>query len=606
MKLYEALEKQLKKEINYVSDNGELKKWVVINKAQNYDAELIELLIDNQELKAKFFLNIKGVLVFNQSLFVQFMEQKNYLNDSYTAYKNKVGLNIDGKYLKQRNEVALVWPFKDCVLEGGQSREEDKREEIFFNETLAQDEITQLLEPKVLTNAKRYTSDGEKPLDQFNRNEKGVIADNLIIKGNNLLALHSLKEEFAGKVKLIYIDPPYNTGSDGFNYNDNFNHSSWMTFMKNRLEFARNLLTDDGVIFVSLDDNEAHYCKVLMDEVFKRENFIADICHKSRGSISNDKIISPNHNHILLFAKNERLVFSNKEKFGVKKSLDGFRLKDERGDFKLVPVDGPGGASKGNPFYIFEGIEGYWRFSKDKMQKMYEDGLVVKTATGLQQKYYKEKAANSKQTVTTWWDENFLTSTATSELKKLMGDAVFKNPKNTNLIKRITELWTEKDDIILDYHAGSGTTAHAVLELNKEDDGNRKFILCEQMDYIETVTTARVKKVMNEHNEFIYIELKKYNQNFIEQIESAKDTITVLKIWEEMKAKSFLNYNVDIQKQEEHIEEFKALSLAEQKQHMVELLDKNQLYVNLSSLNDKDFAVSADDKKVTMDFYKMK
>ncbi|MBK9212200.1 MAG: site-specific DNA-methyltransferase [Saprospiraceae bacterium] len=466
--------------------------------------------------------------------------------------------------------------------------------------------MTQLLEPKVLTNAKRYTSDGEKPLDQFNRNEKGVIADNLIIKGNNLLALHSLKEEFAGKVKLIYIDPPYNTGSDGFNYNDNFNHSSWMTFMKNRLEFARNLLTDDGVIFVSLDDNEAHYCKVLMDEVFKRENFIADICHKSRGSISNDKIISPNHNHILLFAKNERLVFSNKEKFGVKKSLDGFRLKDERGDFKLVPVDGPGGASKGNPFYIFEGIEGYWRFSKDKMQKMYEDGLVVKTATGLQQKYYKEKAANSKQTVTTWWDENFLTSTATSELKKLMGDAVFKNPKNTNLIKRITELWTEKDDIILDYHAGSGTTAHAVLELNKEDDGNRKFILCEQMDYIETVTTARVKKVMNEHNEFIYIELKKYNQNFIEQIESAKDTITVLKIWEEMKAKSFLNYNVDIQKQEEHIEEFKALSLAEQKQHMVELLDKNQLYVNLSSLNDKDFAVSADDKKVTMDFYKMK
>src|SRR5690606_26759021 len=169
---------------------------------------------------------------------------------------------------------------------GGQSREEDKREEIFFNEILAQDEITQLLEPKVLTNAKRIDKDGEKPLDQFNRNENGTITDNLIIKGNNLLALHTLKEEFAGKVKLIYIDPPYNTGNDSFKYNDSFNHSTWLTFMKNRLEIAKDLLRMDGIIFISLDDKEAHYCKVLMDEVFGRENFIADICHKSRGSIS--------------------------------------------------------------------------------------------------------------------------------------------------------------------------------------------------------------------------------------------------------------------------------------------------------------------------------
>ncbi len=463
MKLYTTLETVLKTEPNYVTDEGELKKWVVISKAQNYDAELIGLLLDEPELKAHFFIPVKDVLVFNQDLFVEFMEQKNYLNDSYTAYKNKIGLTIDGKFLNQRNEVALVWPYKDCILEGGQSREEDKREEIFFNEVLAQDEINQLLAPKVLTNAKAFTVDGEKAFEGFTRNEEGTITDNLIIKGNNLLALHSLKDEFTGKVKLIYIDPPYNTGSDSFGYNDNFNHSTWLTFMKNRLEVARELLREDGIIFVSLDDKEAHYCKILLDDIFKRENFIADICHKSRGSISNDKIISPNHNHILLFAKNERLVFSKKEKFGVKKSLDGFKLTDERGDYKLVPVDGPGGAVKGNPFYEFEGIEGYWRFSKDKMQKMYNEGLVVKTATGLQQKYYKSKAVLSKQTVTTWWDENFLTSSATSELKKLMGDSVFKNPKNTNLLKRIIELWTEEDDIILDYHAGSATTAHAVL-----------------------------------------------------------------------------------------------------------------------------------------------
>ena len=128
------------------------------------------------------------------------------------------------------------------------------------------------------------------------------------------------------------------------------------------------------------------------------------------------------------------------------------------------------------------------------------------------------------------------------------------------------------------------------------------------MDYIKTVTSKRIQNIINTNKkgEFVYLELKKHNQAFIEQIETAKEAKTILKIWEEMKAKSFLNYNVDIQKQEQHIEEFKALPLAEQKQHLIELLDKNQLYVNLSSLNDKDFKVSEEDKKVTQDFYQLK
>ena len=291
MKLYEALERQLKKEPNFVTDNGELKKWVVLNKAQNFDEELITLLLKDETLKQKFFRTFslsKGevVTVFNQNLFAQFLEQKNYLNDSYTQYKNKVGLTIDGKYLKQRNEVALVWPFKDCILEGGQSREEDKREEIFFNEILAQDEITQLLEPKVLTNAKRIDKDGEKPLDQFNRNENHTITDNLIIKGNNLLALHTLKEEFAGKVKLIYIDPPYNTGGlgDTFTYNNNFKRSTWLTFMYNRLIVAKDLLRKDGVLIVAIDENEQPHLGVMLKEFFKDyEVHCITIVHNPRG-----------------------------------------------------------------------------------------------------------------------------------------------------------------------------------------------------------------------------------------------------------------------------------------------------------------------------------
>ena len=194
MNLFLTLENQLKKEPNFVTDAGELKKWVVLNKANNFDEELIELLLENSDLKNKFFIKVKESLVFNQSLFVQFLEQKNFLNDSYTQFKNKVGLTIDGKYLKQQNSIALVWPFKDCILEGGQSREEDSREEIFFNEILAQDEITQLLEPKVITNTKRFNSNEEKTLN-INRDENGIIRDNIIIKGNNLLCLHSLEQE---------------------------------------------------------------------------------------------------------------------------------------------------------------------------------------------------------------------------------------------------------------------------------------------------------------------------------------------------------------------------------------------------------------------------
>jgi adenine-specific DNA-methyltransferase len=652
MKLYETLEVALKKEPNYVTDNGELKKWVVINKAQNYDAELIGLLLDDKELKAKFFLEIKGVLVFNQSLFVQFLEQKNYLNDSYTIYKNKVGLNIDGRYLKQLNEVALVWPFKDCVLEGGQSREEDKREEIFFNEILAQDEINQLLEPKVLTNAKRYTAKGEKPLDKFNRNEQGIITENLILKGNNLLALHTLKEEFTGNVKLIYIDPPYNTEGDSFKYNDKFTHSSWLTFIKNRIEVAKKLLKDDGVIFIQVGDEEVHYLKVLTDDIFGRENFINTVARVAKTASNKGTHFAPSIDFILCYSKNKLLL---KEFYGeVDESLykkteiegknKGQKYRDDIALYQssLDPLRGcvnqryfikaPDGSlliPPGNamPTEIKEGAfippptkeDKVWRWSFDTYFKK-KDLLVfkeTKTSPLLNEKgekakyniYTKSYLFEREETGTkprNYLDQ-FINRKGADYIKKL--DIEFNYSKPVELIEYLISIVnTEKTDIVLDFFAGSGTTAEAVLRVNSSDEGKRQFILCEQMDYIETVTVPRVCKVMenNKEGEFVYLELKKYNQIFVEQIESVKDTKALLKIWEEMKTKSFLNYNVDLQKQEAHIEGFKALTLAEQKQHLVELLDKNQLYVNLSSLNDKDFAVSAEEKKATKEFYQMK
>lgn len=661
MELYETLEKQLKKEPNYVTDNGDLKKWVVINKAQNFDAELIGYLLDDEEIKAKFFLDIKGILVFNQSLFIQFLEQKNYLNNSYTAYKNKVGLNIDGKYLKQRNEVALVWPFKDCILEGGQSREEDKREEIFFNETLAQDEITQLLEPKVLTNAKRYTEKGEKPLDKFNRNEKGIITDNLIVKGNNLLALHSLKEEFAGQVKLIYIDPPYNTGSDAFKYNDSFNQSTWLTFMKNRLQAALTLLSEKGAIYVHIDHHQLGYLNVLLDEVFGKENKVQVIAIKT-ASPAGFKTVNPGPidvtEYILFYTK-------NKSKFEFKKGYvpvsynANYNLYLDKDDdvskWKFTPlkekvISDAGFASEAeakrkygdlwssiikvmiedfayknasnvvsvrDPHKPTDKLKELMSKSKNEekvIEYQREDGSTMYLYKGGALAFYSNKMQELDgkmevtELLTDFWNHISWAGIANE------GGVKLKNGKKPEkLIKQIIELATNENDIVLDYHLGSGTTTAVAHKLN------RQYIGLEQLNYGDNDSVTRMKNVITGDptgiskavnwkggGEFVYLELKKYNQTFIEQIESAKDTKAVLKIWEEMKAKSFLNYNVDIQKQEAHIEEFKALTLAEQKEHLIELLDKNQLYVNLSSMTDKDFAVSAEEKKVTKDFYQLK
>ena len=637
MKLHETLEKQLKKEPNYVTYNGEIKKWVVINKAQNFDVELIGLILENKDLKSKFFLEIKGAFVFNQALFIQFLEQKNYLNNSYTAFKNKVGLNIDDKYLEQRNEVSLVWPFKDCILEGGQSSEEDKREEIFFNETLAQDEITQLLEPKILTESKRYTSKGEKEFDKFNRNEQGVISDNLIIKGNNLLALHSLKQEFAGKVKLIYIDPPYNTGKDGFGYNDAFNHSSWLTFMRNRLIIAKELLKNDGLIIISCDDNEVGYLRVLLDEIFNRENFLLNGIVNRASEIASNFVISK-HEYFICYSKNiTKLSLGDNIKYTISRGTvgndkqtepiitfpAGLRcLGVEDGTYKTTrKIEGSSENIENlDSIIVKDGkllkevrLKAKWRSSND-MRNFFNNDCkpTVAKINGIIEEIYFEGdrfMPQIKKKIIEKIPSLILDNKrGSTDLEKLNMKGEFAFPKSVSFIKTLIDLTTKEDDIILDYHSGSGTTGQAALELAFSKNQNRQFILIEQMDYIKTVTSKRIQNIINTNKkgEFVYLELKKHNQAFIEHIETAKETKTVLKIWEEMKEKSFLNYNVDIQRQELNIEQFKALTLIEQKKHLIKLLDKNQLYINLSSLNDKDFEVSEKDKKVTQDFYQFK
>jgi len=229
----------LKTNRKFVDDERELLLAAVQDHAWKIDHDLVKLLLSNKEVKAKFFDEIEGHWIFNINTFLEYISQKNFLDNSYTRFRNRIGLTIGEKYLRERGEVSLVWAYKDTVLEGGQTENEEKANEIFFNEILAQEEINRLLHPKVLTNFKRYSTKGKQPVVGFKRDENGLLRDNLILKGNNLLALHTLKTQFRHKVKLIYIDPPYNTGNDSFGYNDNFNHSTWLTFMKNRLEVAK-------------------------------------------------------------------------------------------------------------------------------------------------------------------------------------------------------------------------------------------------------------------------------------------------------------------------------------------------------------------------------
>lgn len=334
--------------------------------------------------------------------------------------------------------------------------------------------------------------------------------ENLYIEGDNLDVLKLLQETYLGKIKMIYIDPPYNTGND-FVYEDDFAqsteeylansgqydedgnrlvqnnesngrfHTDWINMMYPRLKLAKDLLTEDGVIFISIDDNESTNLIKLCDEIFGAKNKIAQICHKSRASISNDKIISPNHNFVIFYARNIESIHMNRKMIGLDPDLNGFALDDNdgRGAYKLVPVDGPGGAKKGNPFFEFLGVKQFYRFSKETMIEKFRKGDIVKKGNSIYQKYYKTTAESTRKTDTTWWEDGGLTSSSTSNLKTLMNGVVFDNPKPIELLIRMLKLITHYDtnSIILDFFSGSSTTAHAVMKLNAEDGGKRKFIM---------------------------------------------------------------------------------------------------------------------------------
>ena len=636
------------------AEKTELNQTKLLDLVEKIDEKIITLLLQEKDLRAKFFVKIQDAFVFKTNDFRFFMEE-NKIDNSYTAYKNRIGLSDGKRFLQDSDDIVLNFPYKDCVLEGGQSTEEGediyfqyeeektktvkgkavaesagykekhaKRKEVFFNAVLAQDEIDRLFDHKALVNWKRHSKAGAQKVTAIKRDENGTIAENLIIKGNNLLALHSLKKQFAGKIKLIYIDPPYNTGNDGFKYNDNFNHSTWLTFMKNRLEIARELLHDDGSIWISLDDTEVHYGKIICDEIFDRDNFIASIIWHSKYTRSNDvKYISYQHENILFYAKNKKIFeiggFDRTEKQDKSYTNPD---NDPNGDWKATPLHAKSGAEENN--YKIKFSNGFsWtppkgcypRYSKKRLLEIYNEGrLYFNKNGGIDRKTYLREV---KQTITpgsVWnYDEVGHTHGNNEEIALLLGKGAFDNPKGSKLIKRICKVANvNHEDLILDYHAGSGTTAHAVLELNKEDGGNRKFIMIEQMDYINTVTCQRVQKVMEKENiddSFIYCELAKWNETAKEKILACKSFAKLVAFFDEMYQTYFLNYNLKIKEFQEKVikeENFINLDLDQQKKIFIAMLDNNQAYIPATEMADKKFNISTADQTLTKAFYESK
>ena len=606
--IFEIVIDTLLKLKKYVSEDGKLLKASVYEDIINMDKDLLFVLISNPKIKEKFFQEVNGTLIFDKQKFAWFIESKEFLANSYTRYINKIGLTKNEEFISKSNDVVLNFPYKDCVLQGGQNKEDQKSNEIFYNEIIASDEITRMLNPKILTNAKRYTKNGIEKNIIFNDN------DNLIIKGNNLIVLSSLLKRYGEKIKCIYIDPPYNTGSDSFKYNDKFNHSAWLTFMKNRLELAKKLLSNDGFIFVQIDDNEQAYLKVLMDEIFGREKFIGTIVYRRRKSQANlSKNLSIIHEYLLIYKKSELATLNN-----ILNNTDSKDYKnpdnDIRGAYKTMPCTNKGGSLYTITTPTGKQITDEWRFKEETFYELLNDNRIVFPKKGEGKPRYKLFLSEKNLKgiiVNSWWDDVATNQDANKDLKELFGKNVFDYPKSEDLIKKIIEISTKENDTVLDYHLGSGTTCAVAHKMG------RRYIGIEQMNYVEDISVKRLSKVIEGEQtgiskavnwkgggSFVYCELLENANLIINKINLATEN-NILEVKEEVYSDERIIPYVTREELKKADENFRYLSLEEKKMALINIVDKNKLYVNYSDIEDETFEITKNDKKFSESFYKI-
>ncbi|ELW7422096.1 site-specific DNA-methyltransferase [Salmonella enterica] len=647
---------------------------MVVEAIVDKQPDVIRSLLANEKIKSVYGTELDGFSIFDFDKLCRLLKYKEYWANSFTRYRNKIGLTSEGKYLDYSSDVVLDFPFKDCVLEGGMTKEEQGKNEIYYNEIIARDEIDRLFSPKVLTNVKRYSRNNiEENINDFQD------GDNLIIKGNNLIALYSLKFRYKGKIKLIYIDPPYNTGNDSFKYNDNFNQSGWLTFMKNRLEVAADLLRCDGFMAVQIDDRQFARLYLLMAEIFGEYN-LKTICVKmseptgvKMASINNTGGIAKLKEYIILAGKNgikgltlEKIPkgkwdseyktvcsgLSKDELKFIKDTLNDENRTVQQTEYAEV-------LSKKLRFSSARDIcqtEGSGKLTDDWLFKNSWRIVQFATLTGGARDLAVEKKILLRDNV----PPAFIITTSKSKAYLIKGDfnhqtelprckilfadeylevhagdfwndiktsgldneggVDFKNGKKPEkLLHRITGMATKAGDLVLDFHLGSGTTATVAHKMG------RRYIGIEQMDYIKEITVPRLQKVIDGEQggisravnwqgggSFVCAELMELNAWFVHQIQKAQSYEALEQLFAIMKTEAHLNYQVELENVLSAAYEvdgvfrqvaFSELKLHEQKQLLIEILDKNQLYVNASEMDDSELNISESDKAFTRSFY---
>ena len=588
-----------------------LKRTAIIEDLDKYDDQLMEALLSDQLIHDTYTKKIAGVEVFEVNQFVSMLEFKDYWEDSYTKYSNKIGLTAGGKFIDENEDVVLDFPYKDCVLKAGMTKEDAKdNDEPFLNEVIAKPEIDEMLEPKIFVNAKKYDKDGVHDATGIDD------SDNLIIKGNNLIALYSLKERYAGKVKEIVIDPPYyfeaTKDSDAFNYNSNFKLSTWLTFMKNRLEVAKELLSEEGFCFIVIGTEGYAYLKLLSDDIFGKNEYVGTISWRKSDNQANNGEFAQVTDYILIYKNGNGVL--NKLPLSDKAKKE-YRYSDEKGAFRRgILLD----KTRGSHYYELTTpsgkiLNGPWMKTKEDIQKLDEDGLIYWTTGGKEQPYRKIYLSSSNgQIANDFWDTSFGSNQrGATEIKKLFdGVRVFDFPKPERLIFNLLTIGSEEGDLVLDFFMGSATTQAVAMKMH------RHFIGIEQMDYINTVSVPRLQKVIEGEQggiskdvdwqgggSFVYAELMEKNRGYIKDVMSAEKMPELLDVFERMKATTDFDFRVDLEKFQQELHDFSDVD--EARRELLRILDKNQLYYNYANIDDSNVRDIVDDAdyKFNKSFY---
>lgn len=629
----------------YITLEGNLKRNAVINNLDKYDKDLMTALLANKLIKDEYTEQIADTKVFKLNHFIDMFEYQEFWGNSFTKYTNRIGLTYNGKFINDSDDVVLDFPYKDGVLKAGMTKEDVDKEvgadEPFLNETLAHSEISELFEPKVLINAKRYDNDGEHDAIEFYDD------DNLILKGNNLIALHSIEKRYAEKVKLIYLDPPYNTGKNGFDYNDSFTKATWLTFMKNRLEIARELLSEDGLLFVNIDASRANsskiqgstmepYLHVLLDEIFQSNNYIGTLDWKKKKQPSFLSRIASILDHIIVFAKDEKQikqlsvstttdktkridnqsnpVSSRKIKAGIRYMGKDKNTIIKAGEYTSKSMS----VSYDRDVIIQNGrtqndviVSAHWRTNQKNITAYCDDDLLYINNSKTLRRFVSESESKKGKSITDLlldWGQN---QDGTKEIRQLFGDKIFATPKPERLLYNIIKAGSKDGDIVLDFFMGSATTQAVAMKMH------RRFIGIEQMDYINTISVPRLQKVIageqggiskdvdwHGGGSFVYAELMEKNQGFLHDLLKAATTDELNAVYKRMKQGADLDFRADLDKFENDSERT-SLSFEDQKKLLIRLLDKNQLYYNEANIDDADVRdlISDSDYQFNKSFY---